>query len=55
MKTPMTAILTGLTLSVAMMLFGRQVDVAICAIILFGTGIVAWTIEQYGHHGPGEP
>jgi hypothetical protein len=53
MKTPMTAVLTALALSVALMLLGgRQIDVAVCAIVLFGTGIVAWTIEQYGHHGP---
>jgi|GEM_PF-1307626 CHASE2 domain-containing sensor protein len=50
MKTPMTSIITGVALSLALMLMGRQVDVAFCAIVLFGTGIVAWTMEQYGHH-----
>jgi hypothetical protein len=32
--------------------FGRQIDVAFCSVILFGTGLVAWTVEQYGHHRP---
>jgi ABC-type enterobactin transport system permease subunit len=49
MKTPMTAIITGIALSLALMLMGRQVDVAFCAIVLFGTGIVAWTLDQYYH------
>jgi hypothetical protein len=52
MKTPSIAILTGVALSLGLMLIGRQVDVAVCAIVLFGTGIVAWTVEQYyQHHG----
>ena len=49
MKTPITAIMTGAALSLALMLMGRQVDVAFCTIVLFGTGIVAWTIDQYHH------
>jgi hypothetical protein len=52
MKTPLTAILTGAALWLLYLFFGRQIDVAFCAIILFGTGIVAWTVEQYGHHRP---
>jgi hypothetical protein len=50
MKTPVTAIITGAALALGLMLLGQQVDIAVCAIVLFGTGIVAWTIEQYGHH-----
>ncbi|AOS46206.1 hypothetical protein Verru16b_03303 [Lacunisphaera limnophila] len=52
MKTPLTAIITGALLWFLYLFFGRQIDLAFCAIILFGTGIVAWTVEQYGHHRP---
>ncbi len=52
MKTPITAVVAGGVLWLLYLLFGRQIDVAFCAIILFGTGIVAWTVEQYGHHRP---
>lgn len=52
MKTPLTAVTAGGVLWLLYVLFGRQLDVAFCAIILFGTGIVAWTVEQYGHHRP---
>ncbi|MFZ5495898.1 MAG: hypothetical protein ACOZE5_11265 [Verrucomicrobiota bacterium] len=48
MKTPLTAVIAGTVLWLLYMLFGG-VDVAFAAIILFGTGIVAWTVEQYGH------
>ena len=50
MKTPITVIVTGAALALGLMLLGRQVDVAFCVIVLFGTGIIAWTIEQYDHH-----
>jgi len=50
MKTPLIAILTGIALSLSLMLLGRQVDIAFCAIVLFGTGIVGWTLEQYHQH-----
>ncbi len=52
MKTPLTAIITGAGLWLLYMFNGRQVDLAFCAIILFGTGIVAWTLEQYEQHRP---
>lgn len=51
MKTPLTVIITAASLALGLMLLGRQIDVAFCVIVLFGTGIIAWTIEQYGHHG----
>ncbi|HEY8994039.1 MAG TPA: hypothetical protein VIM71_05220 [Lacunisphaera sp.] len=50
MKTPLIAIITAASLALGLMLLGRQVDVAFCVIVLFGTGLVAWTIEQYHHH-----
>ncbi|WP_164976134.1 hypothetical protein [Oleiharenicola lentus] len=51
MKTPFVAILAGAGLWLLYLFFGRQIDIAFCAVILFGTGLVAWTFEQYGHHG----
>jgi hypothetical protein len=50
MKTPLTVIITAASLALGLMLLGRQVDVVFCVIILFGTGLIAWTIEQYGQH-----
>jgi hypothetical protein len=50
MKTPITAVVAGGLLWLVYLLGGRQVDVAFCAIVLFGTGLVAWTFEQYDRH-----
>ncbi len=50
MKTPLTAVIAGGLLWLLSLMFGRQVDLAFCAIVLFATGIVAWTFEQYGQH-----
>jgi len=50
MKTPLTVIITGVSLALGLMLVGRQIDVALCAVVLLGTGLVAWTVEQYDHH-----
>jgi hypothetical protein len=52
MKTPFVAILAGAGLWLLYLFFGRQIDIAFCAVILFGTGLVAWTFEQYGQHRP---
>lgn len=50
MKTPLVAVIAGGLLWLLYVFFGRQIDVAFCAIILFGTGLIAWTFEQYEHH-----
>lgn len=50
MKTPLTAVIAGGVLWMLHLFLGRQVDIAFCVIILFGSGLVAWTFEQYGHH-----
>lgn len=47
MKTPMIAIITGAGLVAVGLWNGLRIDIAVCVVILFGTGIVAWTIEQY--------
>ena len=46
-KTPLIAIITGTGLVAVGLWNGRHLDIAVCVVILFGTGIVAWTIEQY--------
>ena len=46
MKTPITAVVAGAVLWLLYLWFGRQIDVAFCSVILFGTGLVAWTVEQ---------
>lgn len=52
MKTPLTAIFTGVALGLLSLFYGRQVDVVFWVIILFGTGLIAWTLEQYEQHRP---
>jgi hypothetical protein len=52
MKTPLVTVLSAGGLWLLYLFYGRQVDIAFCAIILFGTGLVAWTLEQYEQHHP---
>ncbi len=50
MKSSLTVIITGIVLGLVLLLDGLRIDIAACALILFATGIVAWTLEQYDQH-----
>ena len=47
MKTALISLLTATLLGFASRLSGRAFDAADFTAILFATGLVAWTIEQY--------
>jgi len=47
MKTALTSVLTASLLGFASIASGRAFDAADFTAILFATGLVAWTIEQY--------
>ena len=47
MKTTLTSVLTATLLGFAALASGRPFDAADFCAILFTTGLVAWTIEQY--------
>ena len=47
MKTALTSLLTATLLGFASRASGRAFDAADFTAILFTTGLVAWTIEQY--------
>ncbi|MBI2814743.1 MAG: hypothetical protein HYX71_10705 [Opitutae bacterium] len=47
MKAPLIAIITGAALGAVALWNGLHIDIAAYVVILFGTGLVAWTIEQY--------
>jgi len=47
MKTALSAILTASLLAVASLLNGRSFDAVDFTAIVFASGLVAWTIEQY--------
>jgi len=47
MKTTLIALFTAALLGLASRLSGRSFDAADFTAILFATGLVAWTIEQY--------
>lgn len=47
MKTALTSVLTATLLGFASLASGRHFDAADFTAILFTTGLVAWTIEQY--------
>jgi hypothetical protein len=47
MKTALTSVLTATLLGFASIASGRPFDAADFTAILFATGLVAWTIEQY--------
>ena len=47
MKTALISELTATLLGFASLASGRQFDAADCTAIMFTTGLVAWTIEQY--------
>jgi len=49
MKTPLIAIITGAGLGAVGLWNGLRVDISAYVVILFGTGLVAWTVEQYRH------
>ncbi len=50
MKTPLIAVITGIGLGLVFLANGFRFPVEAFAAILFGTGIIAWTIEQYREH-----
>ena len=50
MKTPLIAIVAGCGLGLFSLVSGFRLPVYAYAAIIFGTGILAWTIEQYGGH-----
>ena len=50
MKTPLIAIITGCGLGLLFVANEFRLPVDAYAAILFGTGIIAWTIEQYFRH-----
>jgi hypothetical protein len=47
MKIALTSVLTATLLGVAAVASGRAFDAADFTAILFATGLVAWTIDQY--------
>ncbi|HEX2860018.1 MAG TPA: hypothetical protein VHN79_00175 [Lacunisphaera sp.] len=47
MKTALISVLTATLLGFASVASGRPFDAADFTAILFATGLVAWTIEQY--------
>lgn len=47
MKTALSSLLTATLLGIASYASGRQFDAADFTAILFTTGLVAWTIDQY--------
>ena len=47
MKAPLIAIITGTGLGVVALWNDLHIDIAAYVVILFGTGLVAWTCEQY--------
>ena len=49
MKTALISVLTATLLGFASFVSGRPFDAADFPAILFATGLVAWTIEQYRH------
>lgn len=49
MKAPLIAIVTGTALALLALWNGLRVDIPAYVVILFGTGLVTWTIEQYRH------
>lgn len=48
MKTALISVLTATLLGFASLASGRHFDAADFTAIMFATGLVAWTIEQYG-------
>jgi len=48
MKTALLSVLTATLLGFASFASGRHFDAADFTAVLFATGLVAWTIEQYG-------
>ena len=51
MKSPTrTVIILGIVLGLAFLLNGLWINFVVCALVLFATGIVAWTLDQYDHH-----
>ncbi len=47
MKTALVSLLTATLLGIASLASGRHFDAADFTAILFATGLVAWTIDQY--------
>lgn len=47
MKTTLISVLTATLLGIASLASGRHFDAADFTAILFTTGLVAWTVEQY--------
>ena len=47
MKTALLSLLTATLLGIASFASGRHFDAADFTAIMFATGLVAWTIEQY--------
>lgn len=47
MKTALISLLTATLLGLASRLSGRAFDAADFTAIMFATGLVAWTVEQY--------
>ena len=47
MKTALSSVLTATLLGIASIASGRPFDAADFIAIMFATGLVAWTVEQY--------
>lgn len=50
MKTALFSVLTATVLGFALFASGRHFDAANLTAILFTTGLVAWTIDQYNRN-----
>ena len=51
MKTTIISLFTAGLLGLAATLTARPFDAADCLAIAFATGLVAWTVNQYGRKG----
>jgi 4-amino-4-deoxy-L-arabinose transferase-like glycosyltransferase len=50
MKSTRTVIILGIVLGLAFLFNGLWINFVFCALVLFATGMVAWTLDQYDHH-----
>jgi hypothetical protein len=50
MKTPLIAVITGIGLGMVFLANSFRISVEAFAAVLFGTSLIAWTIEQYRQH-----
>lgn len=50
MKSSLVFIITGIVLGLALLMHALSIDIVAGGLLLFATGIVAWTLAQYHQH-----